>query len=60
MNVAIAEFNRANETIFGILSQHTGHSVEKVRKDCDRDYWLSSQEALEYHIVDKVLEPGSR
>lgn len=60
MNVAIAEFNRANETIFGILSQHTGHDIEKVRKDCDRDYWLSSQEAQDYRIVDKVLEPGAR
>lgn len=60
MNVALREFNRANETIFEIMAHHTGHSVEKVKVDCDRDYWLSSGEALDYHIVDKVLEPGAR
>ncbi len=60
MNVAVKEFNRANETIFGILAEHTGHDIEQIRRDCDRDYWLSSEEALDYHLVDKVLQPGSR
>jgi len=60
MNVAIAEFNRYNEMIFGILSRHTGHDVDKIRKDCDRDYFMSSEEGVQYGIVDKVLEPGVR
>lgn len=60
MNVAIAEFNRSNDTIFDILSRHTGKSKEQVAKDCDRDYWMSSGEAQSYGIVDKVLESGVR
>lgn len=60
MNVALAEFNRYNDIIFQTLSKHTGQDIDKVRKDCDRDYFMSAQEALSYGIVDKVLEPGVR
>lgn len=60
MNVALAEFNRNNEKIFEILSKHTGQPIEKVRKDCDRDFYMSAQEAVAYGLADKVLEPGAR
>jgi ATP-dependent Clp protease protease subunit len=60
MNVAIAEFNRNNEMIFQILATHTGRDIEQIRKDCDRDYFMSAQESVEYGIVDKVLERGVR
>ena len=38
-----------------ILSQNTGKSVEQVTADCERDNFMSAQEALEYGIVDKVI-----
>lgn len=60
MNVALAEFNRYNQIIFDILAKHSGHPAEKVAKDCDRDYFMSAQEAQKYGLVDKVLEPGVR
>lgn len=60
MNVAVAEFNRYNQIIFGILAKHTNQSVEKVEKDCDRDYFMSAEEAQKYGLVDKVLEAGAR
>lgn len=60
MQIALREFNQANETIFEILAKHTQHNIDKIKKDADRDYWMSAKEALEYHIVDKVLEPGAR
>lgn len=60
INVAIAEFNRYNEMIFEILARHTGKDKDRIRKDCDRDYFMSAPEAVEYGIVDKVLEPGAR
>ncbi len=60
INVQVAEVNKYMNTLMGILSHHTGHDAEKIRKDCDRDYFMSSAESLEYKIVDKVLEPGSR
>lgn len=60
MNVALAEFNRYNDIIFSILSKHSNQPKDKVAKDCDRDYFMSAQEAVDYGIVDKVLEPGVR
>ncbi|MSO58242.1 MAG: ATP-dependent Clp endopeptidase proteolytic subunit ClpP [Thermoleophilia bacterium] len=51
----------ANETIAlkrkleDIMAKHTGQEVEKVRKDMDRDYFMTSEEATEYGIVDRVI-----
>jgi ATP-dependent Clp protease protease subunit len=38
-----------------ILSGHSGQKVEKVAKDMERDYFMTSQEALEYGLIDRVL-----
>ncbi len=40
----------------GILSEHSGKSVEQVKKDTDRDNYLSAKEAVEYGLIDKVVE----
>lgn len=40
-----------------ILSHHTGKPVEQVEKDADRDYYMTAQEALEYGLVDEVVQP---
>jgi ATP-dependent Clp protease, protease subunit len=60
INVQAAEINRAMETLMEILAKHTGKDKERVRKDCDRDYFMSAEESVEYGIVDKVLESGVR
>ena len=39
-----------------ILAQNTGKTAEEVERDCERDYWMTAQEALEYGLVDKVIE----
>jgi ATP-dependent Clp protease, protease subunit len=39
-----------------ILAQHTGQSIEKVSKDTDRDYFMTSREALDYGLIDKIIE----
>ena len=38
-----------------IMSQHTGQDGEKVRADMDRDYFMTSEEAKEYGIIDRVI-----
>lgn len=58
--IRLEEMNRAQETLMRILVKHTGQDEDKVRRDCDRDYWLSAAEAQEYGLVDKVLEKGDR
>lgn len=39
-----------------ILSDCTGQPLEKVEKDVDRDHYLSAQEALEYGLIDQIIE----
>ncbi len=39
-----------------IIAHHTGQDLERVSKDTDRDYFMSAEEAVEYSIVDRVLE----
>jgi ATP-dependent Clp protease, protease subunit len=58
--IRLEEMNRAQDTLMKILAQHCKQDIEKVRRDCDRDYWLSAGEAQEYGLVDKVLEKGDR
>lgn len=60
INVQAAEINRYMDMLMEILARHSGKDMEKVRKDCDRDYFMSGEEAVQYGIVDKVLESGVR
>ncbi|MFP4201147.1 MAG: ATP-dependent Clp protease proteolytic subunit, partial [Clostridia bacterium] len=40
-----------------LMAQHTGQTVERIEKDSDRDFFMSSEEAKEYGIIDAVLYP---
>ena len=50
------EILRIREEMNGVLAKHTGQSIEKIAHDTDRDYFLTSREAMEYGLFDKVLE----
>ncbi len=50
------EIIRLKERLNEILSKHTGQPIKKIRKDTDRDFFMSAQEALEYGIIDKIFE----
>jgi ATP-dependent Clp protease protease subunit len=50
------EFLRLKKDLNDILLKHTGQSLDRIEKDTDRDKFMSSQESLEYGIVDNVLE----
>jgi ATP-dependent Clp protease protease subunit len=39
-----------------IVAQHTDQDIDKVAKDTERDYFMTAEEAKEYHLVDRVLE----
>ena len=39
-----------------ILVKHTGQTLDRIDKDTDRDYFMSAEEALDYGIVDKIIE----
>jgi ATP-dependent Clp protease protease subunit len=58
--IRLKEMVRAHDSLNEILARHTGQPYEKVRRDMDRDYFMSAQEALEYGIIDKIAEKGER
>ena len=55
IDIQAHEILRMRESIFHILVHHTGQSIETIRADCDRDFHMTPQHALEYGIVDKIL-----
>jgi ATP-dependent Clp protease protease subunit len=50
------EFIKIKERLNRILLKHTGHPLEKIEKDTDRDRFMSAEEAQEYGLVDHVIE----
>jgi len=50
------EIMRVKEEMNEMLSSHTGQKIEKIRIDTDRDFWMTSPEAMEYGVVDTVIE----
>ena len=55
IEIAAKEIIRNNEIVRGIISRHSGQSLEKVTKDLDRDYYLDAQGAMDYGLVDELL-----
>ncbi len=50
------EMLKTRDTLYNILVKHTGKSLDEISRDCDRDYFLSAQEAKDYHLIDNILE----
>ena len=58
IEIAAKEILHIRERLNEILSTHTGQSVERIAEDVDRDRFMSPAEAMEYGIIDRVLQPG--
>ena len=56
MEIHVRETLGIRDRLNKILAKHTGQSVEKIRQDTDRDNFLSATDAVEYGLIDKVLE----
>jgi ATP-dependent Clp protease protease subunit len=56
INIQAKEVNLLMDSLMNILGMCTDKDPEQVRKDCDRDCWMSSQEALDYGIVDEIIQ----
>ena len=53
--IAAKEIEKTKRELYTIISEHSGQPIEKIYADGDRDYWMNSQEALEYGMVDEIL-----
>lgn len=50
------ELIKTRDSLYRILAQHTEKSVEQITKDCDRDYFLTAEEAKDYKLIDNIIE----
>ncbi len=55
IEITAREIARVKRELYEILSQHSGKPVETIEHDADRDYWMSSEEAKSYGLIDEVL-----
>ena len=55
IDIHAREILKIRDELNDILAKHTGQDIEKIRKDTERDYFMSSKEAKEYGIIDKVI-----
>ena len=55
IQIAAKEILILKNELYEIISSHSGKSFEQVEKDSDRDYWMTSQEAKEYGLIDDIL-----
>lgn len=53
--IQAAEIIKARERIARVIAEQTGQSLERVRADIERDYWMSANEAIEYGLVSRVV-----
>ncbi|MDD5132393.1 MAG: ATP-dependent Clp endopeptidase proteolytic subunit ClpP [bacterium] len=56
IGIQAKEILRMQDKINELISTHTGQSVERVKKDTDRDYFMSAEEAKEYGLVDDIIK----
>ncbi len=56
IEITAREILKLRAELYSIIADHTGNPFEKVEKDSDRDYWMTSKEAQEYGMIDEVLE----
>ena len=54
IEITAREILKLKDELYQIISDHSGQTMEKIRQDADRDYWMTAKEALEYGMIDKV------
>lgn len=55
IEITARQIIKTKAELYSIISQHSGVSLEQIERDADRDFWMTSQEALEYGLIDQVL-----
>ncbi len=55
IDITAREIQKSKKELYEIISLHSGQPYKKILKDADRDYWMTSSEALEYGMIDEIL-----
>ncbi len=53
--IAAQEIEKTKKELYSIIAEHSGQSLERIYADGDRDFWMTSSEALEYGMIDEIL-----
>ena len=56
MEISLRQTLEVKKDLYNILAKHSGQKFDKIEKDSDRDYWMRSNEAKDYGLIDEVLE----
>ena len=56
MEITVREILKLKEELYQILCEHTGKPMDQIVKDADRDFWMTASEAMEYGMVDRIVE----
>lgn len=56
IKIAADHIMRTGTTLYTILAKHTGQNIKTVEKDCDRDNYMTPEEALKYGLIDKIIK----
>lgn len=60
IEITVREIVKLKKELYEIIALHSGNPFEKVEKDSDRDYWMTSQEAKDYGMIDEILEKSHK
>jgi ATP-dependent Clp protease, protease subunit len=55
IEITAREILKIKAELYNIIAEHTGKSLKQIEKDSDRDYWMTSEEALKYGMIDEIL-----
>ena len=55
MEITVNEIKKLKKELYDIIAHHSGQTFKKVSADSDRDYWMTSEEAKKYGMVDDIL-----
>lgn len=60
IEITAREIVKLKRELYEIISFHSGKSLTQIEKDADRDYWMTSKEALKYGMIDEILTQGAK
>ena len=60
VEIQYKELKRVEDLLHNLLAHHTGQTVEQIAADFDRDRFMAAEEAIEYGLVDQILQPAEK
>lgn len=60
VQIQAKEMERVKQMLYERLALHTGRTIKQIESDCDRDYFMSPEEAKEYGLIDEIIKPKTQ